>query len=192
MDATLLRNPAIFLVDTLVSLYIFALMLRFLFQWVEADFYNPISQALVKITHPLLRPLRRLLPSIGRIDTASVVLMLVVQMLGGYLIFLIQGVDFSVGFLAIWAVSQVLELFFNVFLFAIIAVAILSWISPMPRNAAVSLLLSLTQPVLRQARRIVPPIGGVDISPVLVFIAIQFCKMLVMPTLQQLAATLNF
>jgi YggT family protein len=192
VDATLLRNPAIFLVDTLVSLYIFALMLRFLFQWVEADFYNPISQALVKITHPLLRPLRRLLPSIGRIDTASVVLMLVVQMLGGYLIFLIQGVDFSVGFLAIWAVSQVLELFFNVFLFAIIAVAILSWISPMPRNAAVSLLLSLTQPVLRQARRIVPPIGGVDISPVLVFIAIQFCKMLVMPTLQQLAATLNF
>lgn len=192
MDGMFLRNPTIFLVDTLFSLYVLALMLRFLFQWVEADFYNPISQTLVRITHPLLRPLRRVLPAIGRIDTASIVLMLTIQVLGGWLIFLIQGVDFSVGFLMTWAISQIVELFFNIYLFAIIAVAVLSWISPLPRNAASSLLTSLTYPVLNACRRLLPSMGGLDLSPILAFIAIQFCKMLVMPPLQQLASAFNY
>jgi len=191
MDVTLLRNPAIFLVDTLFSLYVFAVMLRFLFQWVEADFYNPISQALVALTHPLLRPLRRLLPAIGRIDTASIVLMLAVQILGGYLIFQIQGVGFTLVYLVWWAINQILELLFNIYIFSLVAVALLSWIAPYPRNAATSLLYSLTNPLLKRARRLIPAMGGVDLSPLLVFIAIQFLKMLVMPTLDQLAASFN-
>ena len=76
----------VFLIDTLVSLYVFALMLRFLLQWVEADFYNPISQFLVKLTHPPLRYMRRFIPSVQRIDTASLVLMLTVQKLADYLL----------------------------------------------------------------------------------------------------------
>lgn len=192
MDAAVFRNPAIFLVDTLFSLYVFALMLRFLFQWVEADFYNPISQTLVRLTHPPLRPMRRVLPAIGRIDTASVVLMLLIQMLGGYLIFLIQGIEFSAVYLIVWSLAQILELLFNIYIFSIIGVALLSWISPVPRNAATALLYSLTNPVLKRARQIIPPMGGVDLSPLVVFIAIQFLKMLIMPVMQQFAASLNF
>jgi YggT family protein len=191
MSGSYLVNPAVFLIDTLFSLYVLALMLRFLLQWVEADFYNPISQFVVKLTHPPLRLTRRILPSIGRIDTASVVLMLVVQALGGCLLFLIQGVDFSIGFLAVWSFAQLLALLFNVYLFAIIAVALLSWISPAPRNAAVSLLHSLTYPVLRWTRRVIPPMGGVDLSPLVALIVIQIAKMLIMQPLLQLATSLN-
>ena len=191
MSGSYLVNPAVFLIDTLFSLYVLALMLRFLLQWVEADFYNPISQFVVKLTHPPIRLARRILPSVGRIDTASVALMLLVQALGGCLLFLVQGIDFSVGFLALWSIAQLLDLLFNVYLFSLIAVALLSWISPAPRNSAVSLLHNLTYPVLRALRRIIPPIGGVDLSVLVALVVIQLTKMLVMQPLLQLAASFN-
>jgi len=192
MNGSYWINPTVFLIDTVFSLYLLALMLRFLLQWVEADFYNPISQFVVKLTHPPLRLARRLLPSIGRIDTASVVLLLVVQAVGGGLLFLIQGVEFSFGFLALWSITQLLNLLFNIYLFSIVAVALLSWISPSPRNAVTSMLHSLTAPLLRRARRLISPIGGVDLSPLVVLIVIQFTKMLTIQPLFQLAASLNF
>jgi len=191
MDAGYLVSPAVFLIDTLFSLYVFALMLRFLLQWVEADFYNPISQFLVKLTHPPLRVLRRFIPSIGRIDTASIILMMLVQMLGGYLVFLVQGLSVSPVALAAWSFSQLVELLFNIYLFAIIIGAILSWFGSMAYNPAASLLYSLTEPVLRVFRRIMPPIGGIDLSPMVALIAIQLAKMVILPPLQQMTVLLN-
>lgn len=191
MSPDFLVNPAIFLIDTLVSLYIFALLLRFLFQWVDADYYNPISQFLIKITHPPLRMLRRFIPSIGRIDTASLVLMLGLQMLGGYLIFLLQDTSLTFPALTVWSFVQLLDLLFNVYFFAIIIRAVLSWVNPGSYNPAVSLLYSLTEPLLRSGRRLLPPIGGIDLSPLIPLIGIQLAKMLVLPPLQQLTTVLN-
>lgn len=191
MSPDFLVNPAIFLIDTLVSLYIFALLLRFLFQWVDADYYNPISQFLIKITHPPLRMLRRFIPSIGRIDTASLVLMLGLQMLGGYLIFLLQDTSLTFLALTVWSFVQLLDLLFNVYFFAIIIRAVLSWVNPGSYNPAVSLLYSLTEPLLRSSRRLLPPIGGIDLSPLIPLIGIQLAKMLVLPPLQQLTTVLN-
>jgi YggT family protein len=166
-------------------------MLRFLLQWVEADFYNPISQFLVKLTHPPLRIMRRFIPSIGRIDTASIILMMLVQMLGGYLVFLVQGLSVSPAALAAWSFSQLVELLFNIYLFAIIIGAILSWFGSMAYNPAASLLYSLTEPVLRVFRRILPPMGGMDLSPLIALIAIQVAKMVILPPLQQMTVLLN-
>ncbi len=191
MSPDFLVNPAIFLIDTLVSLYIFALLLRFLFQWVDADYYNPISQFLIKITHPPLRMLRRFVPSIGRIDTASLVLMLGLKMLGGYLIFLLQDTSLTFPALTVWSFVQLLDLLFNVYFFAIIIRAVLSWVNPGSYNPAVSLLYSLTEPLLRRSRRFLPPIGGIDLSPLIPLIGIQLAKMLVLPPLQQLTTLLN-
>jgi YggT family protein len=191
MDTGYLVSPAVFLIDTLFSLYVFALMLRFLLQWVEADFYNPISQFLVKLTHPPLRIMRRFIPSIGRIDTASIILMMLVQMLGGYLVFLVQGLSVSPAALAAWSFSQLVELLFNIYLFAIIIGAILSWFGSMAYNPAASLLYSLTEPVLRVFRRILPPMGGMDLSPLIALIAIQVAKMVILPPLQQMTVLLN-
>lgn len=191
MSPNFLMNPAIFLIDTLVSLYIFALLLRFLFQWMDADYYNPISQFLIKITHPPLRMLRRFIPSVGRVDTASLVLMLGLQMLGGYLIFLLQDTSLTFPALTVWAFVQLLDLLFNVYFFAIIIRAVLSWVNPGSYNPAVSLLYSLTEPLLRIGRRLLPPVGGIDLSPLIPLIGIQLAKMLVLPPLQQLTTLLN-
>jgi len=191
MSPDFLLNPAVFLIDTLFSLYIFAILLRFLFQWVDADYYNPISQFLIKITHPPLRMLRRFIPSIGRVDTASLVLMLGLQMLSGYLIFALQSARITFPALSLWAVVQLLDLLFNVYFFAIIIRAVLSWVSPGSYNPAVSLLYSLTEPLLRFSRRLLPPMGGIDLSPLIPLIGIQLAKMLVLPPLQQLTTLLN-
>jgi YggT family protein len=192
MDSNYLAAPLIFLIDTLFSLYIFAVLLRFLLQWLEADFYNPISQFLVKLTHPPLRILRRFLPSIGRIDTASVVLLLSLQMLSGYLVFLIQGVSANPLMLVVWSIAQLIELFMNVFIFAIVIGALMSWVGTgRNHNPAASLLYFLTQPMLKKIRRMMPPMGGVDLSPLIALIGLQVAKMLIIAPLQQLAASLS-
>lgn len=191
MDFSYYTNPMIFLIDTAFSLYILVVMLRFLLQWVNADFYNPISQFLVKVTHPLIRPLRRVIPSVGRIDTASFVLMVALQMLAGFLIFWIQGMPIALGVLLVWSFTELLNLLFNIFVFAIIIRAILSWVSPTAYNATTSLLHSLTEPMLRVVQRVIPPVSGIDLSPLVALIGLQIMKMVLLPPLQQLAALLS-
>lgn len=189
MGGSYLTSPAVFLIDTLASLYIFAVMLRFLLQWVEADFYNPISQFLVKITHPLLRPMRRFIPSVGRVDTASLLLMLTVQSLDMFLVASLQQVALSPVGLVLAAFGQLLELLFNIYFYAILISAVMSWV-PMPHgyNPAVKMLYELTEPLLSLFRRLLPPMGGIDLSPLMVLVGLQFTKMVVLPPLHQLIA----
>ena len=183
----LLANPMTFLIDAVFGLYILAVMLRFLLQLVEADFYNPISQFLVKITHPPLRILRRFIPSFGRVDTASLVLMFALQMLGDYLVAFLQGGgQVAVGALAAVAFIQLVKLAFNVFIFAIIIQALLSWINPDPYNPVYSILSYLTEPVMRPCRRLLPPIGGLDLSPIVAIIGLGFLMRLTLGLLEKL------
>lgn len=191
MGMSYYTNPMVFLIDTAFSLYILVVMLRFLLQWVNAEFYNPISQFLVKVTHPLIRPLRRIIPSVGRIDTASFVLMVALQMLAGFLVFGIQGMPMGIGVLTVWSVAQLFNLLINVFVFAIIIRVILSWVNPSAYNATTSLLYSLTEPMLNVVQRVIPPISGIDLSPLVALIGLQVLKMVVLPPLQQLAALLS-
>ena len=181
----------VFLVDTLVSLYVFALMLRFLLQWAEADFYNPISQFLVKLTHPPLRYLRRFIPSVRRIDTASLVLMLALQMLGDYLVFTLQQISASPGSLLVVALGQLLEILYNILFYSILISVVLSWVAPRGYNPAIKLLYDLTDPLLSFFRRYLPPMGGIDLSPLIALFALQFAKMAIMPLLQQLIVVFN-
>jgi len=186
-----LANPAVFLINTLFGLYILAVMLRFLFQLVEADFYNPISQVLVKITHPPLRILRRIIPSFGRMDSASILLMLLLQMLADFLAFMLKGGgQVAIGLLIASAVVQLVNLAFNVFIYGIIIQAIMSWINPDPYNPVYSLLSQLTEPVLRPCLRLIPTMGGLDLSPLIALVALQVLKMLIVPPLQNLALML--
>ncbi len=191
MSNSYLSGLGVFLVDTLVSLYLFALMLRFLLQWVEADFYNPISQILVKLTHPPLRFMRRFIPSIRRIDTASLVLMLSLQILADYIVFSLQQISISPASLLVVALGQLLELLYNILFYSILISVVLSWVAPRGYNPAIKLLFDLTDPLLGFFRRFLPPMGGIDLSPLVALFALQFGKMAVMPLLQQLIAILN-
>lgn len=176
-----LSSPLTFLISTVVSLYILAVMLRFLLQLTRADFYNPLSQFIVKITTPALRPLRRIIPGWAGVDIASVVLMLLLQMLSVWLIFMLGGRGIDPLNLVIIAVAQLVDLAFSVFIFAILIQAILSWITPGTYNPVTSVLFSLTEPVLRPVRRLIPPVSGFDLSPLVAILGLQVIRMLVMP-----------
>lgn len=191
MGSTYVTNPVIFLIDTLFSLYILAVVLRFLLQWTGAEYQNPISQFLVKITHPPLKFLRRYIPSIGKIDTSSVIFALLLQMAADYSILILKSVSVSFAALAILSFTQLVSLLINIFLFAVIARAVLSWISPGAYNPATSILYSLTNPLLNACRRIIPDLGGLDLSPLIALLALQLAKMLLLPPLQQLTALLG-
>ncbi len=188
MGSSYVTNPIEFLINTLFGLYILTVMLRFLLAAVRADFYNPISQFLVKVTNPPLLPLRRILPSMGKLDTSSLVLMLALQMASFALIALLRGGSISVGALLILSCAELISLFLNVLLFSILVQVIVSWVNPGTYNPAVSLLYSLTEPVMKPCRRLVPPMSGIDLSPLVALIAIQLIKMLLLPPLYSLAS----
>ncbi|NIP17451.1 MAG: YggT family protein [Xanthomonadales bacterium] len=170
-----------FLVTTLIDLYVMAVLLRLLLQWVRADFYNPICQFLVRITNPPLIPMRRVIPSIGRLDTASVVLMVVLQLVEAGLLSLItpeMQLLLTWPFVFVYVVRKLLVSLLMMYLVLIIAAVILSWVGARARHPIVPLIYQLTEPVLRPFRKLIPPIGGIDLSPLFALIAIQFLLLL--------------
>lgn len=181
MNHTYITNPLEFLITTLFSLYILAVMLRFILGAVRADFYNPVSQFLVRITNPVLVPLRKVIPSFGRYDTASLLLMLVLQIISLILIVALRGSGVSILALLWFSVAELVLLLLNVFIFSIIIQVILSWISPGSYTPVGALLNSITSPVLSPIQRILPPVGGIDLSPLFALIGLQVLRMLIEP-----------
>lgn len=178
---SILLSPLEFLLTTLFSLYIGVVMLRFLLQAVRADFYNPLSQFIVKVTNPLLLPLRRFIPGLWGFDMAALLLMVVLQICVAYLIVIIGGKGIGPWGVLIWSLSELVGLAFNVFIFSILIQALMSWLNPDPFNPAFSLLHSLNEPILAPIRRFVPPMSGIDLSALVALIGLQTLKLLVVP-----------
>ena len=170
-------NPFAFLIEILFSLYISALMLRFILQWVRADFYNPISQAIVKITNPVVAPLRRIIPGLWGLDFATLFVIVALGAIKYLLIGLING-GLNAALLSIVLVTSLdtIHLVFNIFTYAIIIQALLSWVAPDPRNPAIQLLSQITHPILRHFQKIIPPIGGLDLSVMAAIIFLLFLR----------------
>ena len=187
MGGAYLNDASTFLIRTLFDLYIFVVMLRFLLQLMRADFYNPISQFVVRATRAPLRPLRQVLPGLHGVDVASLVLMLA---LGFMKIFLLSGVYGSVpsaGAMLILAVADLARLMLNVFFWAIVIRVVMSWINPGAHNPVTRLVGSLTEPLLDRARRALPPMSGFDLSPIPVLIVLQLAQLLVVAPLRSFA-----
>ena len=174
-------NPTgalVYLISTITDLYVTAILLRLLLQWVGADFYNPLSQFLVKITNPVLVPARRIIPSIGKLDTASVVVMLLLELLQLAIISLLGQADFGVQFLLFFAIKKLLFTLLMTYFVLVIARVIVSWIANQSRHPLIPLVYQLTEPVLRPFSRLVPPLGGIDLSPLFALIALRFLMLL--------------
>lgn len=167
------------LIQTFFNLYILALLLRLLLQMARGDFYNPISQLLVKITQPVLKPVRGFLPSIGSIDTASIVVILLLQIIATTLLVTIQGypIPNSISLL-IWGALGAVGMVINIYFIAILASIILSWIAPGSYNPTILLLHQLTEPVMKPFRKILPAMGGLDLSPIFVFVTINVLQII--------------
>jgi YggT family protein len=179
-----------FLIQLVFGSYILAVLLRFLLQWARADFYNPLVQVLVKLTNPPLLPLRRYIPGYRGLDMAAVVLMLLLQLLELLLIAWLFGQPVTVSGLLVRGLAELLDLLLTVLLWAVIIQAILSWFNPDVRQPVVRLLNQLTEPVLRPARRLLPPISGLDLSPLLVIIVLQLGRILLLAPLQDIGLAL--
>ncbi len=192
MDSNYFTNPLVFLIQVIFELYLLVVMLRFLLQLFRADFYNPVSQFIVKATGPVLKPLRKVIPGFGGIDFSSLVLAWIIKSVELFLILLISGKGVMLAYPILQAIPGLLELVLNIFLFSILIIVILSWVSPGGYNPAIGLLQSLTEPVMRPVRRMLPPMGGLDLSPMAVMIALVLLKMLLLPPLEAIARQLAF
>ncbi|MBE9515548.1 MAG: YggT family protein [Proteobacteria bacterium] len=157
-------------IQLVFGLYIFVVMLRFILQLVRADFYNPISQGLMKLTAPILNPLRRIIPGLWGIDLASVLLMLTLKAVELGLLLFITKSSAGVSVLMIIAVAQLIQLAVYILIGSILIRIIVSWINPHAayQNPVVMLVSSISEPIMRPVRRLLPPMGGIDFSPMLV------------------------
>ncbi len=167
-----IASALVFIVNALTSLYLLVLLLRFWLPWLKADFRNPLAQGILKLTSPVVIPLRRIVPSFGRLDTATILVAFVVQYVGILLILLIIGASATFSTIATTALIKLVTLSVNLFMFAIFVRIVLSWISPGQYNPATAIITTLTEPLLAPVRRIIPSMGGFDISPIFVIIAL--------------------
>jgi YggT family protein len=164
------------------SFYLTIVLLRFLLQLARADFYNPITQFAVKATNPLLRPLRRIIPGWGGIDGASIVLAIIIQAITFFLILIALngGVpSFNPLTLLTWSVLNVLDLIVTIYFWSVIAVVVVSWIAPGSNHPAIQLVAQITEPVMRPVRNIMPSMGGLDLSPIIVFLILNVVQVVI-------------
>ncbi|WP_136249109.1 YggT family protein [Halomonas borealis] len=188
-----LGNAGLLLVNTLVNIYLFLLMLRFLLQASRADYYNPLSQSVVKITQPVVRPFQSFLgPVMGRFDLATLAAGFVVKLVAIIAILQIAGYGMApVADLAIGAVAALANAILKIYFFALIVMIILSWVSPNASHPAAILVMQLVEPIMAPVRRVIPPLGMIDLSPIVVFIAINLIDGVVVGSLIRSAGTVG-
>jgi len=166
-----------FLINTFTSLYLIAVVLRGILQASQADFYNPISQVIVQITRPPLSVLQRVIPKGQRFDPSVLILAVLVQAVAISLLLLSAGyAPPNPLTLGIWSLIGVASLLVSSYLFAILAMIVVSWVAPGSRSPAVYLLYQITEPVMTPVRSIIPNIGPLDLSPIAIFIVIQLLQ----------------
>jgi len=171
-----MTDAFVFLIDTLFNLYLMVVLLRLWLQSARADFYNPLSQFVVKATNPPLIPLRRFIPSIGALDTASLVLALLVAVAKLLTLQLLAG-SISIQLTLVGALMLLIAEAFNLVFWVVIIRAIMSWFSQ-GRNPMEHLLSQLTEPLLSPIRKIIPPMGGLDLSVLVLLVGMQFLQIL--------------
>ncbi|WP_025769440.1 YggT family protein [Thioalkalivibrio sp. HK1] len=180
-------NALAFLVQSVIGAYILIVMLRLLLQWVRADFHNPVSQFVIRATDAARAPLKLLIPTIGRIDGACLSLLLILQSAETLLLGAITGSIPSPGALLLFSMAEIVQLALNVFLFSILIEVIMSWINPFARNPVLILVHSINYPLLAPARRIIPPVAGIDLSPIVVILILQLGGFLIVNPLRGMA-----
>lgn len=174
----------IYVIRTLGSLYLMLVLLRFLFQLVRADYYNPISQFIAKATNPLLMPLRKVIPGFFGVDFAALVLALILQWLLIQLVLVLAGYGMLYPLRAIaWAAIGLLSMVLTIYFWCLIISIVVSWIAPFSTNPALVLVRQLVEPVMTPFRKLIPPLGGIDITPIFAFMVLHVLNQYLVPAL---------
>ncbi len=181
-----ISQAGLLLLNTAGSLVLLVFLLRFLLQLVKADFYNPISQFIVRFSNPFLVPLRRIIPGFGGLDIASLVLAYITQLVVMVGIFLIAGEQsLPWPYLSVWALIGIASLLINIYFWGMVIVIIASFIAPNSYNPALILVTQIINPVMQPIRRVMPDLGGIDLSPMVLFIGIKMIEILVIYPIAQ-------
>ena len=180
-----LIHALVFIANTVLGLYTGAVMLRFLMQQTRADFYNPLAQAMMKLTNPLLLPLRRLIHPWGRLDLAALVLVFLLQLGNVLLVTFLANLpasylSYSPGYLLMWTFIKIVYILLNLYFLSILLQAALSWFGQ-GQSSMDGLLRPLNAPLLRPVRRVLPPMGGLDFSPLVILLLLQVVDYFVLP-----------
>ena len=165
-------DAGVILIQTFAGLYFIVILIRFLMQVSRVDYYNPICQAIVKLTDPPVKPLKKIIPTIRGVDFATLIVALIVQIVAIALIMLLKGGWVFHPVYIAWAMVGMVSTIFDIYFFALIIMVIVSWIAPYSNHPALSLVHQLTDPICTPARKLLPPMGGLDFSIILVFVAI--------------------
>lgn len=186
-------NAGIFLAQSIFNLYIFILLLRVILQWVNIDSYNPVFVLVAKLTNPPLRPICRVIPNLYGIDFAAIILLLGLEMLKGAFLFSIQihAMPHLLG-LVVLAFAELLNQLINIFFYAVIALTILSWISPLVHSPLIEILVLICEPLIKPIRGLLPSISGLDFSPLILIVSLKLLTMLLVQPLAQIGASLAF
>ncbi|MBB1486440.1 YggT family protein [Oceanospirillum sediminis] len=181
-------NAGVYLISTLVSLYLFIVVLRFILQFSKADFYNPISQAVAKLTSPVVRPFQTIIRPMGRIDLATLIVAFIIKVLGLVAVLQIAGAGMPPVFnLLMGGLTGVISTLLDIYFFALLISIILSWVAPQSGHPGAMLIYQITEPVMAPVRNILPSMGGLDLSPIFVFIGINVLEILVVGPLAQMS-----
>lgn len=184
MTNSYFANPLIFLIDTLFFLYMLIVALRLLMPWINWPSNQPLTQMVIRATQGLVHPLRKVLPPVGKLDTAVLVLLLLISLLKLIFISALQGNVPSILALIPYTLADVFSLFITLFTMTIIIEVVLSWLTPPGSyNPMAELLVRLNAPLLNPVRRMLPNMGGLDLSPLIVIVGLQVLSMLILPLL---------
>ena len=182
-------SSAALIFSTVTGIYLLAVLLRFLLQVAKADFYNPVSQAVIKITDPMIRVLRTVIPGYKGIDVSSLVLAFVIEAVAICTLIILYGENVSnIGYTNIvaWAFAGVLLVIIKIYYYAILASIVMSFVMMFSGNtnphSLLLLVWQLTEPIMSPVRKIIPSMGGLDFSPIFIFIAIQIIQNFILTT----------
>jgi len=185
-----LSDAALFLVDTILGIYILLVLIRFLLQLVRADFYNPISQFIVRATNPPLVRLRRFIPGFWGVDLAALLLLIAIEALRISLTAVLLGHSPRLIGVIVLSLGELAKLTVYTVIFSIFIRALLSWFSNGLQHPITRLLSSFTDPMLRPVQRILPATGGIDLSPLVVFVVMMLVLKLFVQPMLDVAANL--
>jgi YggT family protein len=174
-------NPFAELISMVIGMYVFIVLLRFFLQYFRADFYNPLSQFVIKATDPLIKPIRKLVPGFGGIDVSSLVLAWLVSLVSELVIIILSGslANASIGLILILPLFKVISGCFNLFMFLIFVRAISSWVAQGGYNPVFAVIGQLTEPLMSKCRRLLPATGGFDLSPMIAIFGLMFVSRLI-------------
>lgn len=178
-DLSLGSQIATFLISAVFSLYIGAVLIRMLLGFARANFHNPLSQVLVKITNPVLAPMRRFIPAIGKIDTSAVLLAFILTIIKTGLIFLLSHGVINLPQIFLFSVGDIIKTIIYIYIFALIIQAVISWVGSAHGNPIVPLINSLTNPIVRPIRKVIPVMGMMDFSPLVAILLLNVLLIIV-------------